>query len=337
MAGMSSSKQSTAEASGRAGPAARLTGTGACPSTRESNESPKLQSLGLGSQRLALGLATLGGAWGAVDEAESLAAVRHALERGVRVFDAAPSYGTAEGLLGAALKGWRGAPPIISTKVGRLPARNAHEGNYDYAPVAMRRSLEASLLALGRPQVDLLFLHEPQLVPRAERPRVVETLRELQAAGLARRLGLAGGYGEAWDGFVESGAFDVVMLFRRLDACIFDGLQEDWPRLNRAVAALYQASPLHMGLLGARFEEFSRERPSWVWGAQIERAQRLQKLAAAHGLALSTLAHRFAFSMEELDRVVIGAGNRAHLDAALRDFEAGPLPRELFDAVRQIN
>lgn len=298
---------------------------------------PGLDQRGLGSQRLALGLATLGGAWGTVDEAESLATVRYALERGVRVFDLAPSYGTAERLLGAALKDWRGDAPIISTKVGRLPARSAHEGNYDYSPAAMRRSLEASLQALGRSQVDLLFLHEPQLVPLAERARVVDTLCELQAAGLTRKLGLAGGHGEEWDGFLETGAFDVVMLFRRLDACIFDGVSEDLPRLTRAGVALYQASPLHMGLLGARFEEFSRERPAWVWGPQIERAQRLQKLAATHGMALSTLAHRFAFSMAELDRVVVGAGNRAQLDEALRDFEAGPLPRELFDAVSQIN
>jgi D-threo-aldose 1-dehydrogenase len=299
--------------------------------------SAKLETIGLGSHRLALGLATLGGAWGAVDEAESLATVRHALARGVRVFDVARSYGTAENLLGAALKDWRGPAPLISTKVGRLPARNAHEGNYDYSSAALRRSLEASLQALGRPRVDLLFLHEPQLVPPAERPRVVQTLRELQAAGLTQRLGLAGGHGEAWDGFVETGAFDVVMLFRRLDACILDGLQADLPRLHRAGAAIYQASPLHMGLLGARFDEFVRERPEWVWGPQIERAQRLQKLAATHGMALSTLAHRFAFGLAELDRVVIGAGNRAQLDAAWRDFEAGPLPRELFDAVCQIN
>ncbi|MCB1103118.1 MAG: aldo/keto reductase [Opitutaceae bacterium] len=297
----------------------------------------KLTALGLGSPRLALGLATLGGAWGTVDEAESLATVRRALERGVRAFDLAPSYGIAEGLLGAALKDWRGDAPIISTKVGRLPARNAHEGNYDYSSAAMRRSLETSLQALGRSHVDLLFLHEPQLVPPTERPRVVATLRELQAAGLTRKLGIAGGHGEAWDGFLETGAFAVVMLFRRLDACILDGLSEDLPRLNRNGVALYQASPLHMGLLGARFDEFTRERPEWVWGPQIARAQRLQKLATTHDMALSTLAHRFAFGMAELDRVVIGAGNRAQLDAAWRDFEAGPLPRELFDAVCQIN
>lgn len=301
------------------------------------NESAKLSHLRLGSPRLALGLATLGGAWGTVDEGESLATVLHALERGVRVFDVAPAYGTAEKLLGRALQQWRGGRPIISTKAGRLPGRDAHEERYDHTPAGLRDSVRRSREVLGVPFIDLLFLHEPQRVPAAQRASVVATLQQLRAEGLVKHLGLAGGHGEDWNGFLETGVFEVVMLFRRLDACIFDGLHEDLPRIARAGAAVYQASPLHMGLLGARFDEFTRERPTWVWASQIERAQRLQKLATAHGLALSTLAHRFAFSLAELDRVVIGAGNRAQLDAALRDFEAGPLPRELFDAVSQIN
>src|SRR5690606_26112483 len=124
-----------------------------------------LDRLGLGSSRLALGLATLGGAWGTVDEAESRATVWHALEQGVRVFDVAPAYGAAESLLGSVLKEWCGPMPIISTKVGRIPSGSAHVGHYDYTPDGIRRSLESSLKALGRPRVDLVFLHEPHIVP----------------------------------------------------------------------------------------------------------------------------------------------------------------------------
>lgn len=287
----------------------------------------------LDGHRLALGLAGLGGAWGPVDETESLATIQAALAGGLRVFDAAPSYGAAERLLGAALADWRGVPIVISTKVGRLPSRSAHEGRYDYTPTALRRSLETSLKALGRDQVDLLFLHEPQLVPPPDRAQVVATLRELQAAGLALRLGLAGGHGADWDGFVETGAFDVAMLFRRVDPCILDGLIDDVPRLRGHQLATYGASPLHMGLLGARYEEFTRTRPDWVWGPQIDRAIRLKALADRHGLALPSLAHRFTMSIAELDRIVIGASNRRELAAALADFKAGPLPVELFDDV----
>lgn len=292
---------------------------------------------GLGNSRLALGLAALGGAWCPVDEGESLATIIHALERGVRAFDAAPSYGVAEKLLGRALAQWDGPRPVISTKVGRLPAPDVHTGRFDCSEAGLRESLECSLETLGVPVVDLLFLHEPEYVPLAERARVVAALRTFQSEGKARRLGLAGGHGEGWNGFIDSDAFDVVMLFRRLDPVIFDGLAEDLPRIRCAGLLTYGASPLHMGLLGARHDEFVRERPDWVWGPQIDRAIELKALAEKHGLPLTTLAHRFTCGLAELDRVVIGAKSRTELDQALANLAAGPLPAELFDEICQIN
>jgi aryl-alcohol dehydrogenase-like predicted oxidoreductase len=123
------------------------------------------------------------------------------------------------------------------------------------------------------------------------------------------------------------------MLFRRLDAAILDGLTADVPRVRQAGLATYGASPLHMGLLGGRYDEFVRERPDWVWAPQIERAVRLRALAEKHGMTLPTLAHRFLFSVAEVDRTVIGARSPAELTAALADFSAGPLPAGLFDAI----
>ena len=294
---------------------------------------PELAARGLGRGRLVLGLAGLGGAWRPVDSGESVATVLHALEHGIDAFDPAPAYGEAEKVLARALAQWRGPRPFISTKVGRLPARDAHEFGFDHTSAGLRASLERSLETLGLPQVDLLFLHEPEYVAPADRPRVVETLRQLQADGLARKLGLAGGFGEGWDGILETGAFEVVMLFRRVDPVILDGLTADLPRLRQAGVLIYGASPLHMGLLGSRYDEFVRDRPDWVWSPQIDRAIRLKALADKNGLTLRELAHRFMFSLGEIDRIVIGASNLAELSTALSDYEAGPLPSELFDEV----
>ena len=292
-----------------------------------------LERLGLRGDRLAFGLAGIGGAWGPVDEGVARETLRQSIEFGVGVFDVAPAYGTAEKLLGEVLAGWRGPRPVVSTKVGRIASHDGDTGRFDYSPAGLRESLVGSLAMLGLPAVDLVFLHEPEQVPFADRARVVDALRQLQADGLTRRLGLAGGYGAGWDGFVESESFDVVMLFRRLDAAILDGLADDLPRLRRAGVATYGASPLHMGLLGARHEEFVRDRPRWVWPEQIEHAVRLRAIAEKHGLPLATLAHRFLFSVAEIDRVVVGARTPAELTAALADFSAGPLPAGLFDDI----
>ncbi len=292
-----------------------------------------LERLGLRADRLAFGLAGIGGAWGEVDQGVARETLRQAIEAGVGVFDVAPAYGTAEKLLGEALAGWRGPRPVVSTKVGRMPGLSGHVGVFDYSSATMRDSLQRSLDTLGLPTVDLLFLHEPEMVPVEQRARVVEVLRQMQADGLTRRLGLGGGDGPGWSRFIESGCFDVVMLFRRLDACILDGMTADVPRVKAAGLAIYGASPLHMGLLGSRHEEFIRERPEWVWAQPIQRAIRLRALAERHGLSLSTLAHRFMFSVAEIDRTVIGARSPAELTAALADFSAGPLPAALFEEV----
>ena len=295
-----------------------------------------LERLGLRGDRLAFGLAGIGGAWGPVDPGLSRETLRQAVEFGVGVFDVAPSYGLAEKFLGEILAGWCGPRPVVSTKVGRLASHDGHHGNYDYSSAGLRTTLQRSLDMLGLPAVDLLFLHEPFFIEPAERPRVVGVLRQLQADGLTRRLGLAGGEGAGWDGYIETGAFDVVMLFRRLDASVLDGMSDDVPRVRRAGMATYGASPLHMGLLGGRYEEFVRERPNWTAPGAIDRAIQLHALAEQHGLTLPTLAHRFAFSVAELDRVVIGARSPQELTGALADFTAGPLSAELFDAISSL-
>jgi len=292
-----------------------------------------LARLGLGDTRVAFGLAGIGGAWGPVDPGLARETLALAFELGLSAFDAAPAYGTAEVLLGEALRKWRGPRPVVSTKVGRLAGHDGLDGNYEYSTQGMRDSLARSLDTLGLPAVDLLFLHEPEEVPRAERPRVAAVLRQMQADGFARRLGLGGGDGPGWDGYLEDGGFDVAMLFRRLDACIFDGLVDEWPRLRRAGVATYGASPLHMGLLGSRHEEFLRAPPPWVWPAPVARARRLRVLAERCGLSLPVLGHRFCFSLEELDRVVIGARSPAELRDAWAAWQAGPLPQNLFDEV----
>ena len=52
-------------------------------------------------------------------------------------------------------------------------------------------------------------------------------------------------------------------------------------------------------------------------------------------MSLSTLAHRFAFSITEIDRVVIGARNKAQLLGTLNDWKLGILPEEVFDELIQ--
>ncbi|MBS0632159.1 MAG: aldo/keto reductase [Verrucomicrobia bacterium] len=294
--------------------------------------SAKLAALGLGDSRMALGLAGLGGAWGPVDEGESLETLLHAMAEGVTVFDVAPAYAQAEPLLGRALARWRGPRPIVSTKVGRLAGPNALRGSYDYSPRAIRDSLRASLDRMGLAAVDLVFLHEPDQVPPADRPRVAATLCELQTEGLARRIGLGGGCGADWSEYVATGVVDVAMGFNRLNALNSAALTEDLPAL-RPSAAYYAASPLAMGILSARPDRWRAALPPWLTPRVWPQREQLFGLATEQGIPLTALALRYLFGVAEADRVVLGAANAAELADALAAWRAGPLPPEVFAAV----
>jgi aryl-alcohol dehydrogenase-like predicted oxidoreductase len=228
--------------------------------------------------------------------------------------------------VGKALKQWRGKRPIVSTKAGRLA------GSHDYSPAAIRHSVKRSLDLLGLDRIDLLFVHEPEFVPAAQRPALIDELLRLKSDGYAARLGLGGGDCVAWDEFLAAGCFDVVLVFNRIDACCLDA-EADLPRIRQAGAALYQGSPLHMGLLGARFENFVMEPPSWLTTAVLDAANRIKAFADAHGMSLPSLAHRFAFAMDAIDRVVLGACNMQQLRASLDDWRQGPISEKLFDDV----
>lgn len=115
--------------------------------------------------RLVCGCSGLGGVWRPITEKDALDMLIYALENGICAFDTAPSYNKSQLFLGKALKEWSGEKPFVSTKVGRLRTEKAEDCVVDYTPNAMRKSVYESLDVLGIDKIDLLFLHEPHLVP----------------------------------------------------------------------------------------------------------------------------------------------------------------------------
>ena len=99
--------------------------------------------------------------WGEVDDDESAAALRRALELGITFFDTADVYGTghSEQVLGRALAGHRDEV-VIATKFGNVfdPARRAITGA-DASPGHIHQACRDSLARLGTDRIDLYQLH----------------------------------------------------------------------------------------------------------------------------------------------------------------------------------
>lgn len=285
--------------------------------------------------RLVYGTSGLGGVWGKVEQRDSVDALLYAFENGISALDTAPSYANAELYVGMALREWKGKQPFVSTKIGRLKGKDAFETKLDYSADGMKRSLDNSLKTLGLDNIDLLFLHEPQLVPLKNIDEILNTLKAFKAEGLVNSLGVGGNPSEAFKPFVTKENFDVVSGFLRMDACNLSAFNDEIQSYQKEGIAYYAASALHFSLLGNRFETYKSEGVDgeWITQLDLENAIRVKALADKYGLPLATLAQRYLFSIAEADRVVMGARTPAQIKATIDDWNAGKLSKALFDEV----
>lgn len=137
-----------------------------------------VSAIGYGSMGTVVG-------YGASDDTESVAAIRHAHERGVTFFDTAEMYGWGAGeqLLGRAVAPFRDEV-VIATKFG-LTA----EFGTNSRPEHIREVVEASLRNLGTDHIDLLYQH--RLDPDIPIEDVVGAMAEFVEAGTVKYLGLS--------------------------------------------------------------------------------------------------------------------------------------------------
>jgi len=283
--------------------------------------------------RLVLGCSGLGGVWRPIEEKDAVETMLYALENDVRVFDTAPSYNKSQYFLGKALRSWSGEKPFISTKVGRLKADRADDCIVDYTPETMRKSVYESLEVLGLDSIDLLFLHEPHLVPIEKMDEIMECLNGFKKEGTVKMLGIGGNPTAPFYPHMIKDNFDVLSGFLKLDACNLSGFDKDIPQIQRENIAYYAASALHMGLLGRRLHEYNKERPNneWISNLDVDSALKANEIAEKFNIPLSRLALRYVFSMQEADRVVVGPTNKAQLEDLIMAWNEGKLPEDIFD------
>jgi len=137
---------------------------------------------------LSFGAWAIGGTWGPVDESDSLAALRRAVELGVNFFDTADVYGDgiSERLL-AKLRRDVLEPLIIATKAGRRLDKQLASG---YSRANLTAWVERSLKNLEMETLDLLQLHCPP-TEVYYLPEVFGILDDLVSAGKLRYYGVS--------------------------------------------------------------------------------------------------------------------------------------------------
>ena len=136
------------------------------------------------------------------------ALVRQMLEGGGAIFDTGPSYGGGLGeiRLGRALA--RHPDAFVMTKAGLLSS-GLRKRSRDFSPEGLRASIDASYQRLGRPAIDLLWLHGP--ARHEVTSGVIGLLSDLRAAGKVRHFGIAGRTDDVLAA-LDNPIFEAVML-----------------------------------------------------------------------------------------------------------------------------
>ena len=140
--------------------------------------------------RIALGCMGMSGAYGKTDDAQSIAVIHAAIERGVTLLDTGDFYGSGhnELLIGKAVAGRRDQVQL-SVKFGMLRGADNSVGGVDARPAAVKNFLAYSLVRLGTDHVDVYRL--ARLDPAVPIEDTIGAIADLVKAGCVRSIGLS--------------------------------------------------------------------------------------------------------------------------------------------------
>jgi L-galactose dehydrogenase len=254
---------------------------------------------GLRVSKLGFGASPLGNEFGAVDPAEGERAVHCAIDLGINYFDVAPYYGRtlAESRVGAALKGRRDKV-VLATKCGRYDV-----DGFDFSAARIRSSIDESLKRLRTDYLDVFLAHDIEFVNRTQIvEEAIPTMRALQREGKTRFIGITGLQLNMLREVAEAAPIDVVLSYCRYNLLITDMDDLLAPFLQQQGIGLINASPLHMGILGAAGP------PRWH-PASVEvkdAGSKLVQFCEQRGVRASDLALQFCLQHNYVSTTLVG-------------------------------
>ncbi len=300
------------------------------PTRRLGTSGPEITTVGFGAW--AAGGGGWAFAWGPQDDAESVAAIRHAVAKGVNWVDTAAVYGCghSEVVVGRALAGIPASErPLVFTKCGlrwsdadrmAMPVR-------DSRPARVREECEASLRRLGVERIDLYQFHWPDETGTPVEDSWGEMLR-LVGEGKVR-----------WPGVSN---FDVALLERCEKKGHVTSLQPPFSMIRRDVGGaevpscaahgtgVIVYSPMQSGLLTDSFtaarvaafapDDWRRKSPQHQ-APNLERnlalRDALKPIAAKHGTSTAAVAVAWTLAWPGVTGAIVGARSPQQVDGWL--------------------
>jgi aryl-alcohol dehydrogenase-like predicted oxidoreductase len=299
---------------------------------------------------IGLGCWQLGADWGEVDDADALAVLHGAADRGVTFFDTADVYGDgrSESMVGRFLRERGDAGLTVATKMGR----RVEQVPENYSRENFRAWNDRSRANLGVDSLDLVQLHCPP-TPVYSRDETYDALDEMVAEQRIAAYGVSvERVDEALTAIARPGTASVQII---LNAFRQKPLDRVLPAAAEAGVAVIARVPLASGLLSGRYtadttfgaddhRTFNRHGEAFDVGETfagvpfevgLQAVERLRPLVG-EGATMAQFALRWILDQPQLTVVIPGARSAEQAAGNAAAADLAPLDEQTHAAVRRV-
>ena len=254
------------------------------------------------------------------------------LDSGVTFIDTSIDYGRSEELIGRYISHRRGEY-FLATKcgcpLGEFPPETPRPLPHDFSPANLRAGLEQSLARLRTDHVDLVQVHASPSRAVLESEGTVECLKELQAEGKIRFIGMSGTLPHLAD-HVAMGVFDAFQI-------PYSALQREHEDVIAQAANAGAGTVIRGGVArGAPAGDKAWQGPFGLDpGAARQRWETSGLEDLLDGMDRMTFVLRFTLSNPDLHTTIVGTSRAEHFAANLAAAERGPLPDDLYQEAKR--
>lgn len=322
-----------------------------------------LGKTGVEVSQLGFGGVALGGRFRRISEEDALNAIRVAFEAGVNYFDTAPWYGhgLSEHRLGHYLHQKRRQAFVLSTKVGRVYSRPRGDPtwfdtspwvgglpfayDFDYTFDGVIRSYEDSLQRMGLNRIDLIVIHDLDLLTHHSEESVThyfgeldhgggwKALAELRSSGEIRGIGVGVNQEGTMAAFLDR--FDVDFFLVAMPYTLLDqgDIVEGFARCFERNIGVIVGAPYASGILASGPQEGARYNYEPAPPGILDRVARIESVCRRYQVPLRSVALQFPLGHPIVASVIPGVSSPRQVLDNLRMMSVD-IPLDVWSALK---